>query len=78
VFGSAACLSTHWPAAAGALAAWLARGRGRGWIPDPGSHRVYFDRGTGVCGEGGKGSVAKLATGGRCSTGGSWVARPRR
>jgi predicted alpha/beta superfamily hydrolase len=41
VFGGAACLSTHWPAGDGAVIAYL-----RGHLPDPASHRFYFDHGT--------------------------------
>ena len=41
VFGGAACLSTHWPAADGAFVTWLA-----GRLPPPASHRLYFDHGT--------------------------------
>ena len=41
VFGGAACVSTHWPAAAGLAAAYLP-----GALPPPGTHRLYFDRGT--------------------------------
>ena len=41
VFGGAACLSTHWPAAGGAFADYL-----RHALPDPSSHRFYFDHGT--------------------------------
>ena len=41
VFGGAACLSTHWPAAGGAFVPFLARS-----LPDPRSHRFYFDHGT--------------------------------
>jgi len=41
VFGGAACLSTHWPAADGAMIDYL-----RGHLPDPATHRLYFDHGT--------------------------------
>jgi len=41
VFGGAACLSTHWPAAGGAFVNYL-----RHALPDPSSHRFYFDHGT--------------------------------
>ncbi len=41
VFGGAAALSTHWPAADGAAVAWFAR-----HLPAPGAHRLYFDHGT--------------------------------
>ncbi len=41
VFGGAACVSTHWPAADGAVIDFL-----REHLPPPGSHRLYFDRGT--------------------------------
>lgn len=41
VFGGAACISTHWPAADGVVIDWLA-----GHLPAPGTHRVYFDFGT--------------------------------
>lgn len=41
VFGGAACLSTHWPAADGAFVAYLARS-----LPPPATHRFYFDHGT--------------------------------
>jgi predicted alpha/beta superfamily hydrolase len=40
-FGAAACLSTHWPAVNGYLQPYL-----QDAIPDPSSHRVYFDYGT--------------------------------
>ncbi len=41
VFGGAACLSTHWPVAGGAVVSWV-----RGALPDPASHRIWFDHGT--------------------------------
>ncbi len=41
VFGGAACVSTHWPAGNGALIDYLS-----GHLPDPASHRLYFDYGT--------------------------------
>ena len=41
VFGGAACISTHWPAGAGAMVAYL-----RTALPAPASHRIYFDHGT--------------------------------
>jgi len=41
VFGGAACVSTHWPAGNGAVIDYLA-----GHLPDPASHRLYFDYGT--------------------------------
>jgi predicted alpha/beta superfamily hydrolase len=41
VFGGAAALSTHWPAAAGAAVPYLARA-----LPRAGAHRVYMDHGT--------------------------------
>jgi predicted alpha/beta superfamily hydrolase len=41
VFGGAACLSTHWPAVQGKMANYLADR-----LPDPQSHRLYFDYGT--------------------------------
>jgi predicted alpha/beta superfamily hydrolase len=41
VFGGAACLSTHWPAADGAFVPYFARS-----LPPPASHRFYFDHGT--------------------------------
>jgi enterochelin esterase-like enzyme len=49
VFGGAACLSTHWPGVftvennpiPGAFFAYMAK-----HLPDPGSHRIYFDYGT--------------------------------
>jgi predicted alpha/beta superfamily hydrolase len=41
VFGGAACVSTHWPAGDGAVIDYLA-----GHLPDPASHRIYFDYGT--------------------------------
>ena len=41
MFGGAACVSTHWPAADGAVIDYLA-----GHLPDPASHRLYFDYGT--------------------------------
>lgn len=40
-FGSAACLSTHWPALKGAYINQLKLG-----LPDQVSHRFYFDHGT--------------------------------
>ena len=51
VFGGAACLSTHWPGdlapepgpAAAARLAWFGRN-----LPPAGSHRIYFDHGTGT------------------------------
>ena len=41
VFGGAACLSTHWPAGGDALVSQLGRS-----LPDPATHRIYFDFGT--------------------------------
>ncbi|WP_407354419.1 alpha/beta hydrolase [Luteimonas sp. R10] len=41
VFGAAAAVSTHWPAAEGAMIDWLAAR-----LPDPATHRLYFDHGT--------------------------------
>jgi predicted alpha/beta superfamily hydrolase len=41
VFGAAACLSTHWPAGDGVAIDYL-----EGHLPDPRTHRIYFDRGT--------------------------------
>ncbi|HEV8197407.1 MAG TPA: alpha/beta hydrolase-fold protein, partial [Gemmatimonadales bacterium] len=41
VFGGAACLSTGWPVADGAVIPYLAR-----HAPDPRTHRFYFDLGT--------------------------------
>ncbi|MBP7866474.1 MAG: alpha/beta hydrolase [Acidobacteria bacterium] len=41
VFGAAGCLSTHWPAGDGVVIEWL-----KTHLPDPGTHRVYFDYGT--------------------------------
>ncbi|HEY0965897.1 MAG TPA: alpha-amylase family glycosyl hydrolase [Opitutaceae bacterium] len=41
VFGGAGCVSTHWPAADGAVIDYLARR-----LPAPGRHRLYFDFGT--------------------------------
>jgi len=41
VFGGAAALSTHWPAGDGCVVDWLAA-----HLPDPGTHRFYFDHGT--------------------------------
>jgi glycosidase/predicted alpha/beta superfamily hydrolase len=41
VFGGAACLSTGWPVADGAVIGYLGR-----HAPDPGTHRLYFDVGT--------------------------------
>ena len=41
VFGGAACVSTHWPAADGAVIDYFAR-----HLPKPGAHKFYFDFGT--------------------------------
>ena len=41
VFGGAAGVSTHWPAAGGAMVDFLARA-----LPSPGTHRLYLDHGT--------------------------------
>jgi predicted alpha/beta superfamily hydrolase len=41
VFGRAACVSTHWPAVGGAVVDYM-----RGKLPDPATHRIYFDFGT--------------------------------
>ena len=41
VFGAAACLSTHWPAGDGSVITYLA-----GHLPDPATHRFYFDHGS--------------------------------
>lgn len=41
VFGGVGAVSTHWPAADGAVADWLAT-----YLPRAGAHRLYFDFGT--------------------------------
>jgi len=41
VFGGAACLSTHWPALNGVFLNYI-----RTNLPDPQSHKIYFDYGT--------------------------------
>jgi len=41
IFGGAGCLSSHWPAAGGAMIPYLAD-----HLPDPETHRIYFDYGT--------------------------------
>lgn len=41
VFGAAGCVSTHWPAGDGIVIEYL-----RTHLPDPQTHRVYFDYGT--------------------------------
>lgn len=41
VYGGAACVSTHWPAVEGVVFPYL-----RDHLPDPATHRLYFDRGT--------------------------------
>jgi predicted alpha/beta superfamily hydrolase len=41
IFGGAACLSTHWPAAGGATLDYLRRG-----VAKASEHRIYFDHGT--------------------------------
>jgi predicted alpha/beta superfamily hydrolase len=41
VFGAAASVSTHWPAADGAMLKYMER-----QLPVPGAHRLYFDYGT--------------------------------
>ena len=41
VFGGAACLSTHWPAADGAVIDYALKA-----LPQAGPHRLYFDFGT--------------------------------
>jgi predicted alpha/beta superfamily hydrolase len=41
IFGGAACLSPHWPAADGAMLDYLRRG-----VAKPDQHRLYFDHGT--------------------------------
>ncbi len=41
VFGGAGCLSTHWPAGDGVMIDYL-----RGALPDPATHKLYFDHGT--------------------------------
>lgn len=41
VFGGAACVSTHWLAGQGAVVDYLGR-----HLPDPATHRLYFDFGT--------------------------------
>ncbi len=41
VFGGAGCVSTHWPALDGITVDWLP-----GHLPDPATHRIYFDFGT--------------------------------
>ena len=41
MFGGAGCVSTHWPAVEGVIAPYL-----RDRLPDPATHRLYFDHGT--------------------------------
>jgi predicted alpha/beta superfamily hydrolase len=41
VFGTALCVSTHWPAAQGVSLRYFEDN-----LPEPGSHKVYFDYGT--------------------------------
>jgi enterochelin esterase-like enzyme len=41
IFGSAGCVSTHWPAGDGIVIEWVA-----GELPEPGLHRFWFDYGT--------------------------------
>ena len=41
VFGGAACVSTHWPIGDGVLVEYF-----RNRLPDPATHRIYFDFGT--------------------------------
>jgi predicted alpha/beta superfamily hydrolase len=41
VFGGAGCVSTHWPLVDGAMVDYLSR-----TMPDPKTHRFYFDHGT--------------------------------
>lgn len=42
VFGGAGCVSTHWPIGRGVMIKYMATA-----LPKPGSHRFYFDYGTG-------------------------------
>ena len=41
VFGGVGAISTHWPAGDGVVIDWLADN-----LPDPATHRLYFDHGT--------------------------------
>ncbi|MCY1633789.1 alpha/beta hydrolase [Marinifilum sp. D737] len=41
VFGGAACMSTHWPALDGVFLGYVEKN-----LPDPKSHKIYFDYGT--------------------------------
>lgn len=41
VFGAAACISTHWPVGDGVFLEYVQNN-----IPDPETHRLYFDHGT--------------------------------
>lgn len=41
IFGGAACLSTHFPAADGAVIEYM-----KSHLPDPATHKIYFDYGT--------------------------------
>jgi pimeloyl-ACP methyl ester carboxylesterase len=41
VFAGAGCLSTHWPAVRGVIAAYLEHA-----LPAAGAHKLYFDYGT--------------------------------
>ncbi len=41
VFGAAGCVSTHWPAVEAVILPYL-----REHLPDPATHRIYFDFGT--------------------------------
>jgi predicted alpha/beta superfamily hydrolase len=43
IFGGAGCVSTHWPAGGGSVIAYLGKN-----LPAPGTHRIYFDFGTGT------------------------------
>jgi predicted alpha/beta superfamily hydrolase len=43
IFGGAGCLSTSWPIGGGFAADWFGK-----HLPDPRSHKLYFDYGTGT------------------------------
>ncbi len=43
VFSGAGCLSTYWPIVQGVMVGYL-----KGALPEPGTHKIYFDYGTGL------------------------------
>lgn len=73
VFGGAGCLSSHWPAVEGVIAPYL-----RDFLPDPATHRLYFDYGTATLDalyKPGQREVDELVVAAGYTTGLNWMTR---